>query len=519
MGPASSNFWLQQLNETDSHLHVLGNRSPHPRLTPRLLAVILHVYCIALAGWLPAQVASSPPSASFTLSGTVVNSVTGSPIGRALVRTSGVAQRTVFSDSEGRFQIDGLPAGSVNIDVQKPGYFSMQQLRSGAMNEVVDLGPDTRPIVVKLVPQSAIYGRITDAAGQSIENVPVRLIEQSVRNGRQRWDTRSFTQSGEDGGFRFAGLLPATYYLSAGPGRDEVRLVVHDEKPKTGYPSVFYPGVPDLASASPIQLDSGQQAEADFSMAPVSVYHISGTVTGYDADKGVGFQIFDQSGEALPLPARFSPDTGTFDFEEIAAGSYILKASSQAGDQVLHAEMHVNVAANLDNVHLILGPPLSIPVVVRMESRDPSNLNRPGWNQQRPPVSVRLIPAEPFAREPSSTFVQQSRGNEVMALQDVETGKYSAEVMAWGPWYVQSAAYGPTNLLSDDLTVAPGQTYPIEIVLRDDGATLSGNLKSSEPELAILDCTGGSAARLQEGHQGRPTLLAERFYDEWNGAG
>ena len=65
-----------------------------------------------------------------------------------------------------------------------------------------------------------------------------------------------------------------------------------------------------------------------------------------------------------------------------------------------------------------------------------------------------------------------------MGLQDVEPGKYTAEVMPWGLWYVQSAQYGPTNLLSEDLTVAPSQTYPIEIVLRDDSATLTGNLQS-----------------------------------------
>jgi len=90
-----------------------------------------------------------------------------------------------------------------------------------------------------------------------------------------------------------------------------------------------------------------------------------------------------------------------------------------------------------------------------------------------------LIPTERLARELASTFVQQSSGDEFMALQDVEPGKYSAEVMAGGQWYVQSAEYGPANLLSDNFMVGPGQAYPIEIVLRDDGATLTGNLQSA----------------------------------------
>src|SRR5271157_3785811 len=107
---------------------------------------------------------------------------------------------------------------------------------------------------------------VTDAAGQPIEQVPVHLTERSVHDGRQRWNPQGFAQSDEGGRFRFANLMPGTYYLAAGPGSDGVRLLADDKEPKTGYPSLYYPGVPDLASASPIQLGAGQQAEADSSM-------------------------------------------------------------------------------------------------------------------------------------------------------------------------------------------------------------------------------------------------------------
>ena len=42
---------------------------------------------------------------------------------------------------------------------------------------------------------------------------------------------------------------------------------------------------------------------------------------------------------------------------------------------------------------------------------------------------------------------------------------------------MQSAQCGDTDLLRDELTVVAGvQTSPIEIVLRDDGATVSGRV-------------------------------------------
>ena len=473
----------------DSNLHAFSNCGRRLARSWRLRAVLGCLWCVVLAELSLAQIANAQPgkgSGTFTVTGAVVNSVTGEPIARALVRVPGVVQRTAFTDSEGHFQIEGVQEGSF-IEAQKPGYFSPQDSEGGGGNTLRKAGST----LLKLTPLSAVYGRITDTAGQPIEKLPVRLTERAVRDGRLYWNQVGFAQSAEDGRFRFADLMPGAYYLAAGPGSNDVRFVAYDEKeevhrrardekPKIGYPNVYYPGAPDVSSASPIQLVAGQQAEADLSLTAVPIYHVSGTVIGYRIDQGVGLQILELSGRSLPVTVRFAMDTSTFVADDVPAGSYVLKASSQAGDQVLRAEIRLNLSANLDDVHLVLGPAISIPIVVRMEARDSSNLTKPGWSQQRPPASVRLIPAESLAPELRSTFMQQGPGHEVMALADVEPRKYTADVMPWGPWYVQSALYGGTNLLSDDLTVAPGQNYPIEIVLRDDGATLTGHVESSD---------------------------------------
>ncbi len=446
-------------------------------LMRKLCAVLICMLCLDLFGLAQyGSPSSSANSATFTLSGTVVNSVTGEPIARALVRVSGIVQRNVFTDTEGNFQIDGLPPGWVHIELQKPGYRSSQNGGTDAVN----IGANIGPVVLKLSPLGAIYGRVMDAAGQPIENLPLRLTGRSVRDGRLRWNIVGSTESDEDGKFRFQSLASGAYYLAAGPGlQREIRLLARDSTPKTGYPSLFYPGSPDLSGAAPIQLAAGQQAQADFSMPAVPVYKVSGTVANYGESRVVVLQVLNQSGDPISLATGMRMD-GTFEIRTIPAGVYTLKASSHVGNQTLRAETRVTVAANLDNVSIALAPAPFIPITVRLDARDTSNLNRPGWNPQRPPVTVRLIPSAMFGVEPSSNFVQQSSAVQVMGLQDVEPGKYTAEVMSWGPWYVQSAQYGPTNLLSDDLTIVSGQTYPIEIVLRDDGATLTGNLNSSE---------------------------------------
>ncbi len=428
---------------------------------------------------------SAKSDATFTLSGSVVNTVTGESIGHALVRIYGSSQRAVFSDGEGHFQIEGLPSGMVTVSAQKPGYFSQQELR-GSANKLVNVGPSTDSVVVKLTPQSTISGRATDAAGQPLENMPVRLTAKALRQGRKHWESRGQQRTDEDGRYRFANLMPGTYYLAAGPGSDEMLFdrvpLPRTEKPKTGYPSMYYPGVPDLASASPIQLAAGQHAEADFSMSAGPVYHVSGSVTGYPPQQGVGFQFLGQSGDDLSFPTKFNMETGRFDVDSVPPGSYVVKAFSQAGqDQPLRAEAHVNVAANVENLHVILGPAISIPVVVRRESRASSSQGTGAGGIQGAPISVRLISSDPTTAESYSTVVRNNSGAYSVVLQNVEPGKYSVDLIPHGEWYVQSAQYGQTNLLYDDLAIASaGQSYPMEIVLRDDGANLTGTVKSPD---------------------------------------
>ena len=456
--------------------------------------LVLWIISLALTERTAAQTSTSE---TFTLSGTVVNSATGEAIARALVHTHGLVQRSAFTDGEGRFQIESLPAVQVTVTVQKPGYVSPE----GAPVTPVQIGPNLTPLVLKLSPQSAIYGRIIDANGQALEHVPVQLTARSLRDGRKLWEQRGMAESDEDGHFRFPNLMPGTYYVSAGPSDVNVyvtgspQILTADEKPKNGFPHLYYPGVPDLASALSIQLAPGQQTQADFSMSTVPVYQVSGTLAGNLPDQGVGFAVFTASGDSLSLPINFNMETGTFKMDAVPAGSYIVRAMSQNGNQSTRGEVRINVASNMEDLRIVLAPSVNIPIAVRTESRAPShNVTgevtssccadaSTGWNA----VTVRLLPTAPNSPEVFSV-TERKGGQAMMTLQTVDPGTYIAEVVPQPPWYVQSATYGQTNLLLDEMYVASGQSYPMEILLRDDSANLTATVKSSDgsPTRAIV---------------------------------
>src|SRR5580704_3731463 len=416
----------------------------------------------------------------FPVAGTVINALTGEPIRKALVQINGQQQRTAFSDGDGRFQFDAIPAGPVSLSAQKPGYFGEHELRTPMVRQV-EVGPKSESVVLKLTPEGVIAGKVTTTAGMPLEHVPVTMTHINVREGRKHWEPIGNTPTGEDGRFRFANLRPVTYFLSAGPITPLLESVFEvPSESKTGYPGVYFPGVPDIASASPIELSAGQTAEANFSLDEAPVYRISGTISGYVPNQGVSLQLCDQSGTQVPMSYEFSPDNGRFDFRGVPAGTYVLKAFSQsAPNQPVRAEARVNLASDQFNLHLALVPAISIPIAVHTESvaqAGPGTVKDVRSLTQGPPLGARLMASQPGASESYAGF-EGTPGQQNLVFRNIEAGRYTVELMPQPPWYIQSAEYGQTNLLTDDLVLTSGAPpSTIQVTLRNDVATLTGTV-------------------------------------------
>jgi hypothetical protein len=459
--------------------------NPH-NIVAKLLTAFAFLFPIVGLGLLAQSVGTPQPK--FTLSGTVVDAVTGEPIRKAQVQIYTTLRRMTFSDGDGRFQLEGIPAGSYSVTAQKPGYFNQQELLRGG-SPPVEVGPKAASAVVKLTPEAVITGKVTTTTGAPLEHVSLNLTYVDIREGRRRWDIRGSSITDDEGRFRFANLKPGTYYLSAAPYTPLAETMLDaNQPPKTGFPGMYFSGATDLASASPIRLSGGQQAEANLALNEVPVYAVSGIVSGYAPNQGVGIQVFDQSGTQTDRGAQFSPENGRFDIHALAPGNYVIKAFSSSGpNQPVRAELPFHLESSLHNLHLSLEPAPSIPVVVRMEEpsatgqANSNSLRSPGSRRESgPPISVRLVGAGPGLGEAYAS-PENPQSPQTLAFRNMEPGRYAAVLDARESWYVASAEYGQTNLLTDDLVLSPGaQPLPLSIVLRNDSSSLSGTVNSPE---------------------------------------
>ena len=422
----------------------------------------------------------------YTLTGTVVNSVTGEPVIRALVQVMGqTAPRAQFTDREGRFQFTKMQAMTGNLMAVKPGYYGNDQGgRQPMVNQRITVGPDMAPVVIKLVPQSGITGQITDANGEALENVRVGVTANVIQNGRRVQQRMQQVQSDEQGDFELLNLPPGKYFLSAGPVWNS------SAESKTGFAAQYFPGVSESSEATPIDVLPGQTVHADITLPPAKIFHISGVITGSEP----GYpQIVNQSGDQAGTMEVYDQNTGKFSAKVTCTVCTIKARAGNPRTEFEYGEQTLTLDEDKRDVRVAMSP-LSVPVKVTQESSKPDFVNaegqavapstgrgRPGRLAQRNgQVFLRLISLSKIHNDAFSGF-GGSPDNPDMFLQNVEFGKYAVEVNAsGGGWYVASVTYGATNLDNDPIDIEPGPSQPIEIVMKDDVASLSGTVTGND---------------------------------------
>lgn len=471
----------------------------------------------------PGELAPSPQlsdAPKYILQGIVINSVTQEPVGGALVQIFSGPQRSRLTGPDGKFQFENVPPGQVYSRVQKPGFFFAQEMPYAVAGNrsptLITVGPDVPPTVLQLIPEGVVYGRVSSDTGELLGDLPVHLFLERIENGRKGWGEQQVKTTGDDGEFRFAGLTPGKYFLWVGPSRDALAFADTVDGPQQsaqGYPGVFYPGVPDLASATPIEITPGKQAQLNFSLSLQPFYRISGAIIGVPQDGGVGLSLANAAGQILPSNFNLDRRTGAFQTLRFPAGSYIFRATAQGkNDAGLSASIPINLTSDLSSVRIILQPGASIPISVQLESTRAAppagtvTFSRGGElrsGQEPPPINLSLVPVDAVlspARYGSELVGEP--GSRSLRFRGVPPGAYRVEIFPNGAYYVQSARSGSLDLLGQELVVpAGGSVDPIEIVLRDDFSNLAGTVSSNGQHVfgmvLLIPDSGPAQARLQ----------------------
>jgi uncharacterized protein (DUF2141 family) len=295
------------------------------------------------------------------------------PLRRVIVTVNSTDQtvrRTTVTDDNGRFAVTGLPAGRYYVSATKRGwvratYGAKTPDQSGALLTLTDA--QRVPISLRLLRGAVITGVIVDDNGLSPTSTFVSAVHYSQFGVEKRLlmagTTRSVTD--ERGQYRIYDLPPGDYYILVSPngggflrqGSDlhltsdvDVQEAMSAIQNAAGSPiadvpqrsvtvaPVFYPGVHNVAQATPVTVRAGEErGGVDFVVPHVASVHVEGTVSGLDGLPANNAMVTLVNTDRDTL--SFGPDSmrssrtdtkGRFSFTEIRPGSYVLSARSAA---------------------------------------------------------------------------------------------------------------------------------------------------------------------------------------------
>ena len=340
-------------------------------------------------GGMPPRDNMPAPTGTARISGRVVAADTGSPIRRAQINVnSREAQfnRSVTTDSEGRYEFASLPAGRYRLFVDKAGYVALEygQARPFEAGKPLDIadGQALDKVDFSLPRGSAITGRVTDEFGDPITDVQVEALRYQFVNGeRQLVNAGRSAQTDDLGAYRIFGLMPGDYVVRASMRRSMPGGPRGADVEPMGYPGTYYPGVTDVSQAQTVTTALGQELSSiAFPLVPARLSRISGTVMGSDGRPLPGAMVMIRARSSGGLGAlrmnivngganQVRPD-GSFQLTNVPPGDYVLDVQQRPQNvrglqdinlsQLEFASMPVSVSGDIDNLTIVTTPGVTV---------------------------------------------------------------------------------------------------------------------------------------------------------------
>lgn len=308
-------------------------------------------------------------SASFEISGVLVDALTGQPLSKAKVAIAPVTKRgdftVVTTGEDGRFSFGQLSTNKYTLSAQRRGYLTQAFHQHENFSSSIAVGPgiDSTHLIFPLAPECAISGAVLDEAGEPVRDAQVMLYQTGIAGGSQGTRLRTQAISDDQGSYRFGHLAPGRYIIAVSarvwyaqrpqPKSPVLRTTFSGERPHelyaqtqaisgkleqadTGsaspldvvYPITFYPASTDPSAATPITLKDGEKFVADVTLQPVSALRLQLTGEGTNATQNrfvtLERKLFDGSTIPVIAETRISA-SGAMEVVGIPPGQYTVK--------------------------------------------------------------------------------------------------------------------------------------------------------------------------------------------------
>lgn len=435
------------------------------------------------------------PQDKCTLSGTVVNAVTGEPLNKVSLTLEGGpgAAPSAMTDAKGHFTLVDLPPAHYNLKGQRngflDGYYGARRAEGNGIPIAFEAGQEVHDLVLKLTPFGVISGTIRDPDGEPLALITVTAHRVRYRNGRREIVKEGGAYTDDLGQYRIPNLAPGKYYVHAesrkasefgSNGDPEPETEDHSAKgsdpPKVLLPAL-YPGVQEVSAARAIDVGPGARVTGvDIALTRSSTVSVKGRATTPPGMVLADLRLKDSGSESdeLGVSRRGTiGKNGEFEFRGVPPGNYTLTATAQPPSKPFNGTMemfpqrlraHVPVSVGTTPVQKVAATVYAgADIAGRVTMADGEKLALGGFS---------MIGFSDDQGD-STTALVTSDGHFNASL---APGHYTilSGHMAGGDAVVRKIETQGRNVMDEGLTVAQPGKMELEIVLGHDGAKLDG---------------------------------------------
>jgi hypothetical protein len=460
----------------------------------------------------PVRDTAPSTTGSASITGTIATDTEPArPLRRAIVTVNSTDRtigKTTVTDDDGRFAVTGLPAGRYNVAAAKRGWVTAAygaKTPDPAGGTPLTLTDGQRATISLRMPRGAVIkGVIVDDNGQSPASASVSAVRYIHFGGERRLVPAGSESSAavDRGQYRIYGLPPGDYYILVSPagggffrsGSDlhltsdvDVQEALRAIQTAAGSPiadvpqrsvttaPVFYPGVHNVAQATPVTVRAGEERGGiDFVVPYVASAHVEGTVSGLDGTPTGNAMVTLVNADRDTLSFGFdsvrsarTDANGRFSFLEIRPGSYVISARSASPAGWAQADLDVQ-GDDVRGLSLAMQAAFTVSGLVRFEG----NANAPPLTN----VRVSLAP-EPGAMVITSNTSGNATADGRFTITGVAPGRYRLTAFLPAPrptWMLRRSTLAGQEALDTFIDVRQ-DVADASVVFTDQLSELSGH--------------------------------------------
>ncbi|MFZ0418168.1 MAG: carboxypeptidase regulatory-like domain-containing protein [Candidatus Sulfotelmatobacter sp.] len=420
-----------------------------------LRRIMLHILLVLVAA---AQLSAQIAPTNFRISGKAVNAVNGEPLAHTEVSIAKAEQfdvtlQRVLTADDGAFSFTGLEPGKYLLIGQRNGFTKQGYEQHGIYVSAVAVGRGliSENLVFRLRPDAWIAGTIIDEESEAIPNAMVYLFRTDASSGFKQTFLAAQAIADDRGYYRFSHLESGWYFVvvSAQPWfgslarqREAEGTAAETERAlDVVYPTSFYPGAVDSASASQIALNEGEGLTANFTLTAIPALHVRIHRLNSDPEqpRGAGL-VQNLFGTQITPPSQgTSTVDDSVELTGIPPGRYVLQIQA-FGPVPSTRSIALNLSADMDLDADAVSAPFLIRGTIRMD----------GGLSLRPQAFVRLW---------------NSHTDEIMDTQIAPNGEFSFQPGSLLPGnysvFVMNGQYSTISKLSATGAKVMGQSIQI----------------------------------------------------------